>query len=313
MTPFPRRPFVHRFFLLGLVPMALLSVGCATTNLSPISVQGASFRPEPDEVELWAETRAEEEEILQGFPVYYDPILQDYLERLVDRLAPSGLLANPEIELRVTVLNDPAPFAFAFPHGAILVHTGLLDRTANEDQLAAVLAREIAHVEGRHLARHLRAQLNRQKAIMVASFTAAILLDIEEVDEWEEGDWEEAELLDQASDDVLFLGYELAQRVTAEGYGDKLELEADEHAVRLLRDHGYDPRQALAFYQSLRDEGSDGFLPAYAHGDELTARIRSLRQQVDSSPVRGRDQRPLLDDAGFDLVVRPVSYRGASR
>lgn len=301
--PAPIHP-LRRQLLLFVLPVLVLSTGCVSTQLPPISMLGGDFRPLPDEEELWAGTRAEEEEILDGFPEVFDPVLGDYLQQLVERLAPAGLLAHPEIDLRVKVLADPAPMAFAFPHGTILVHTGLLDRTVNEDQLAAVLAREIAHVEGRHLARRQRAQWNKQVAISAAAFTAAVLLTLEEVDEAEEGDWVDADLYAEAADDVLFAGYELAQRVTVEGYGRKLEREADEGAVRLLLRRGYDPREALRFYESLRTEQQAGHLPIYAESDRLSERIRSLRKSA-AAPTGQADAPPLLDAAGFQLVVRP--------
>ncbi len=40
--------------------------------------------------------------------------------------------------------------AFAAPGGLILVTRGMLQCCANEDELAAVLAHEIAHVEKKH-------------------------------------------------------------------------------------------------------------------------------------------------------------------
>jgi len=237
--------------------LVLLLTGCATTRLPPISHQGAAFRPLPDEVDLWAETRSEEQEILQSFPVYRDRGLDQYLQGLVNRLAPAGLLANRELDLRVIVLDDPSPYAFTFPHGTILLHAGLLARLENEDQLAAVLAREISHVENRHLARHLRAQENRKNGLAALTLTTAILLDLSADEEFEEGDWEDGEVLTDLSDDVAFVGFEMVERVKAEGYGRMLEQEADAGAVRLLRARGYDARQALAFYEALREDGGD--------------------------------------------------------
>ena len=305
MRPTAPMPFRLSRYLPVFAALALLFMlsGCASTHLPPISAEGADFRPQSDEVELWAETRAEEDDILHNFPVVYDPILDGYLQDLLERLAPAGLLANREVDLRVTVLDDPAPLAFAFPHGTILLHTGLLYRATNEDQLAAILAREIAHVEGRHMARHQRAVLNRQVGIGVAAFTTAVLLDIEGVEEWEEGDWEEAELLAQASSDVLFAGYALASQVTANGYGRKLDREADESAVRLLRSRGYDPRQGLELYESLHADQQGGIVPIYT-SDHLTERIQSFRQSI-ASPGRLIDQPPLLNDTDFLLIVRP--------
>ena len=50
----------------------------------------------------------------------------DYLERVVGRLNPEGMADNPEITYRVHVVDDPTLNAFAFPHGSLYVHTGLL-------------------------------------------------------------------------------------------------------------------------------------------------------------------------------------------
>ena len=48
------------------------------------------------------------------------------------------------------VVKDPIANAFALPGGKIVVHTGLLDLCArNEDEVAVVVAHELGHVLAR--------------------------------------------------------------------------------------------------------------------------------------------------------------------
>jgi predicted Zn-dependent protease len=56
------------------------------------------------------------------------------------------------IPLTVKVIDDPAINAFALPGGFLYVNSGLLLAADKEDQLAGVMAHEIAHVAARHWA-----------------------------------------------------------------------------------------------------------------------------------------------------------------
>jgi predicted Zn-dependent protease len=60
---------------------------------------------------------------------------------------------NP-YELRLSVLDEESPNAFAMPGGSISVTRGLLERVESENELAFVLGHEIGHFAGRD---HLRA------------------------------------------------------------------------------------------------------------------------------------------------------------
>jgi predicted Zn-dependent protease len=52
----------------------------------------------------------------------------------------------------VKVIDDPAINAFALPGGFLYVNNGLLLAAEEKDQLASVMAHEIAHVIARHWA-----------------------------------------------------------------------------------------------------------------------------------------------------------------
>jgi hypothetical protein len=57
------------------------------------------------------------------------------------------------LEWEFIVINEPIPNAFVLPGGKVVVYTGLLRLLSNEDELAGVLAHEVAHVVARHAVR----------------------------------------------------------------------------------------------------------------------------------------------------------------
>jgi predicted Zn-dependent protease len=92
-------------------------------------------------------------------------------QELLQRLA-THWKANP-YELRVGIIDEPQPNAFALPGGAVIVTTGLLEGLHSENALAFVLAHEIGHFAGRD---HLRG-ISRGLAvsIVIAFFTGGAL------------------------------------------------------------------------------------------------------------------------------------------
>lgn len=86
-------------------------------------------------------------------PTIADPLLTSYLEHLVYLLASNSELKEPQIEL--VIVNSPQINAFAVPGGVIGLNAGLLLHARSEDELAAVIAHELAHLSQRHFARGL--------------------------------------------------------------------------------------------------------------------------------------------------------------
>ena len=86
-----------------------------------------------------------------------DPELTEYLQSA--RLTPLQPRAGQwRPAFHFFVVKDSSINAFALPGGFIGVNAGLLLATANESELAGVLAHEIAHVTQRHIARSIQAQ-----------------------------------------------------------------------------------------------------------------------------------------------------------
>lgn len=88
------------------------------------------------------------EEIEEYIKPVDDPILKSELRALTDRLA--AVLPNKKYQFHLQVIDEPIPNAVALPGGRILVTTGLFAAADRPEEIAGVLAHEIAHVTRRH-------------------------------------------------------------------------------------------------------------------------------------------------------------------
>lgn len=314
-----RSALVRRAVALLVLPLFLAS--CVTTALPPISVSGGRFEPLPDELALWEEARAEEEKLLEKVRLYDDPLLESYLEDIVASLTPPGMAANPHLRYRVRIVEDPTLNAFAYPHGSIYIHTGLMARLENEDQLATVLGHEMSHVEGRHMLRQRRSAHNKEIGFAVLSVAAAVITTEAAWDAYEAGDWAEAAAIDVFSDLIVGLGLQLAFVAAVNGYGRQLETEADHAGIAKLASAGYDVAKAPSLYEVLLadtgEAGEAGKIETFFFGSHprLTERIASTRSYLAEHPVtaeqRARDaerfaerMRPVIrDDAALNLEI----------
>ena len=87
--------------------------------------------------------------LLEDHQVLVAPAAQDTIRRLGQTLVESS--GNPELlQFTFTVLNDPVPNAFSFPGGYVYVTSGLLAIAESRDEVAAILAHEVAHVNAEH-------------------------------------------------------------------------------------------------------------------------------------------------------------------
>src|SRR5210317_1354155 len=111
-------------------------------------------------------------QIRQSGAVVEDPLVTEYINDVGRRIAAQANDGSQSFTF--FVIEDPNINAFALPGGFIGVHTGLLEATRNEDELAGVLAHEVAHVTQRHLARRLHAS-QRQSILNTAIMLGAIL------------------------------------------------------------------------------------------------------------------------------------------
>ncbi len=184
-----------------------------------------------DEKILWHNARQEQLKIDASGLLYQDSQLENYLNRIVARLQINSGCAD--ISFQVKIIGDPHLNAFALPHGAIYVHTGILARMDNEAQLAALLAHEMTHCTHRHALKVMRLIKNRSAHMAAIEQTLGKIPAIREL--------------------TRVLG-QTASMAAVNGYTRELETEADRGGLDLVVKAGYDPRQALALFKHLSRE-----------------------------------------------------------
>ncbi len=139
---------VKKYISLALVALTIvvLSSGCATNPVSG----GKDFvlMSEDQELEMG---RQYHQEVLKEMPVYEDPELQAYVNRIGQELAKKSHRHN--LIYRFTVLDSPTVNAFALPGGYIYITRGILAYMNSEAHLAGVLGHELGHVTARHSVR----------------------------------------------------------------------------------------------------------------------------------------------------------------
>ncbi len=296
------------FRISALAVLLVFAFSCATANLPPISSAGGEFQPEKDELRLWENSRKEETKLIKNVQVYRDPLLVDYLEQVMGRLNPPEMAANRAVSFRITVLADPTLNAFAYPHGSLYVHTGLLARMENEDQLATVLGHEMTHVEGRHMVRFQRSARHKQLGFGLAAIAAGVIVAGEEGQARRSGNYGKAARIRVLSEVIVGLGLTLAIIASVNGYGRNLEREADHGAFNKMTAAGYDIDQASLVYQALlEDHGDSGKVEAFFFGSHprLQKRIEAAELWASEHPNRAAEERP-GDRKAFQRRMRPV-------
>jgi predicted Zn-dependent protease len=110
-----------------------------------------------------------------------DPVLLAYVQSLwLPLLAAGRSTGNIDAELEqqlaweIFLVRDRSVNAFAWPGGYVGVHLGLIAITSSRDQLASVMAHELAHVSQRHIARSI-APSQRASLLSVAAILLGIL------------------------------------------------------------------------------------------------------------------------------------------
>jgi predicted Zn-dependent protease len=244
--------------LTSAVLVAAWLVGCASpAAIRPIPEIGSGFALEPDEVKIWEQARREERELLKKVKLAEDPLLNDYVDALGQSLVDPAARRSGNVSFRFRVIEDPTLNAFAFPHGSVYVHSGLVARTGSEAQLALVLGHEIAHVEKRHAVRHQRSANRKALGFGVAAAAASILIAHEAGQKAEKGDYSSAAVISRTADIILGVGLQLAFVAAIQGYGRELERESDEAGMAKMVGGGFDPSQGPGLFALLLKERQD--------------------------------------------------------
>ena len=192
---------------------------------------------EPKEIEIGRQLAAV---LLGSKPLHPDLQLQRYVNQLGRWISLQS--ARPALPWTFAVLDDAGFNAFAAPGGYVFVTRGLIDRVADESELAGILAHEINHVVGKH---HLKAM---QKTARAGLLTQALASQI----------GSGGSSADAIKAQMLSLGREIYSK----GLDQADEFEADRNALTLSARAGFDPYGLVSVLQQLRGTSADN--PAFA-------------------------------------------------
>lgn len=207
-------------------------------------------------------------------PTVNDPLLFDYMENLIYELVTHSQLEDRRIEL--VLVDNEAINAFAVPGGVIGVHNGLLLYAQTEDEMATVLAHEIAHLSQRHFSRGVEFQKNQAPLNMAAMLAGLILM---------------ATAGGDAGMAALTAAQAAAQD-SALSYSRGNEQEADRIGMQTMVDAGKDPHAAPAMFERMLQASrytSSNRVPEFLRSHPLSEnRIADTRNRARQYPKQIR-------------------------
>lgn len=182
------------------------------------------------------------------------------VRRIGERIAQAVGRDLPNAQWEFVVFESEQLNAFALPGGKVGVYTGLLKLAQSDDELACVMGHEIAHVTSRHGAE----RTSQTMLIGGIGVISAIAMEAKDVDPAKRN------LVLAAYGAGATVGYMLP-------FSRAHETEADSIGLRFAAGAGYDPREAVTFWQRMRAANNGNKPPEWlsTHPADET-RIRNL-------------------------------------
>ena len=156
-------------------------------------------------------------------------------------------------------VEDPTANAWCMPGGKVVVYTGLLPITQNENALAVVMGHEIAHAVAKHGNERMTQQMKAQGLGNVLSVAVSG---------------------SPASTQNIFSSvYGVAGNLTLLSYSRKHETEADKIGLVFMALAGYDPNEAIAFWERMSKYSGSAAVPVFLSSHPSDAqRINDIKE-----------------------------------
>jgi predicted Zn-dependent protease len=191
-------------------------------------------------------------------PQITDAAVVRYVRDVTGRLARAA--TGPKYPYSVAVADSRDINAFALPGGPVWIHRGVIEKAANESQMASVIAHEIAHIASRHAAAQVTAVAMTRWSL---SFLSSLL-----------GNTGGAG------------GAQVAAEFLASGAFLKFsrddEREADRAGLALMRRAGWDGRGMVEMFEILKKEagrnptGVEAFFSSHPSPQERITELRAI-------------------------------------
>ncbi len=273
---------------LGFLPLVLFAfLICATTRLlgadnkedvNRIGDRRVAHRSIISQEKEIAIGRQYASEVDHAAKILNDAVVNEYVNRLAQNVARNSDLTLP---LTVKVIESPEINAFALPGGFLYVNTGLLLAAGEEDQIAGVMAHEIAHVAARHWASQVTKAAILQYATIPLIFTPL------------------SYPVYAGASEAFNFGVPL----TFLKFSRSAEAEADYFGIEYMYKAGYDPNSYVAFFGKIMQEErrQPGSVPKVFLDHPPTSE-RIARSEEEIKAILPKRDRYLVSTSEFDDV-----------
>lgn len=202
----------------------------------------------------------------RGIPVNEDRRKLAELQEMVDRI--TAVSHMPNLPYEVCLIQTDVVNAMAAPGGKIMVYEGLWDPekglARDEDEIAAVIAHEIAHVNARH---STEAMTRALPGNLIATGVLIFTRDSENKEFWQT---------------LAAAGMFVHNGMFMTRYSRNDELEADSVGLMYMAKAGYDPRAAVRLWERAEQKrtGRDPADSIFSTHPPSSQRIANLRAQL---------------------------------
>ena len=204
--------------------------------------------------------------ILSSYRPLENPVLTRYVEKVCATITVNSPMPEFYNGYHIMILDSPEINAISSPGGHIFITRGLLELTGSEDDLAAIIAHEVAHIQLAHAAAIINSmQLTEYLGALGAASAATAA--------------REASVPERT---VSFGNavVELANTLMKNGYSQAQEYESDSYALALLAVSGYQSGALINILKVLQQAqpGRPGGL--YDTHPGIASRIVALEPQL---------------------------------
>ncbi|MEX2043744.1 MAG: M48 family metallopeptidase [Opitutus sp.] len=217
----------HRRFAAAIFATLLLA-GCYE-----VPVTGRNAMNLVDDKDVTRMSIAMFEDMKAQYRISRDRSLNDQLQRVGNRISKVVFWDMPDAEWEFVVFDNPQINAFAMAGGKVGVFSGLFKIARNDDQLASVIAHEIAHVT----AKHVHEKLSRELAVNTVGTVGMLGAGLGG-----------APLI---TTQALGAAYGIGTTVGGLAFDRKKETEADYIGLMYMARAGYDPEEAIKVIEAL--------------------------------------------------------------
>ncbi|WP_243453201.1 M48 family metalloprotease [Psychrobacter coccoides] len=225
----------------------------------------------------------------------HDPWIQETIKDMTWRM---NAQVRQQAPLALVIIDNPSINAFAAPGGVIGVNTGTILAANSMDELASVIAHEVAHVSQRH---YESGADERKKALLmqIGGMLAAIA----------------ASAVDGDAAAAVMMGSQTATMNSSMAFSRSNEREADRVGMQIMNQAGYDPRAMPRFFATMNQKSQlnqveNQFLPSFVRSHPLSnERLSDTQSRAQRYPPLSLNQQQ-RHQALFDLLYWRVQVMG---